>query len=387
MKKIVGLIFALMSLCAHAQQQQLSTRAAISLITCGPGQSEVFLAFGHSAIRVYDPENGIDYVYNYGVFDFNQPNFYINYTRGLLLFKLGVYLYPDFLNAYIEDNRWVHEQVLDLTPTQAQAIFNYLEWNALPENQTYRYDYFYNNCSSKVRDVFADVLGDSLRFDGAYITTTYTIRQLTDLYLTQQPWGDLGIDICLGLPMDKKATPYEYMFLPDYLESGFDHATIRGKDAWVPLVKSKQPFYPLRPGMVSKSPVHPWVALGGLLLAAIALSVYDVRSKRVSKWFDIMLFGLTGLVGTLLVLLWTVTDHQAAANNFNLLWALPPHLVVFVIYREKSAPFLKKYFRIVTFLMAFLLLIWFFLPQQLHFFLLPFVTALMVRAYLLYRKL
>ena len=100
-----------------------------------------------------------------------------------------------------------------------------------------------------------------------------------------------------------------------------------------------------------------------------------------------MLFGLTGLVGTLLVLLWTVTDHQAAANNFNLLWALPPHLVVFVIYREKSAPFLKKYFRIVTFLMAFLLLIWFFLPQQLHFFLLPFVTALMVRAYLLYRKL
>ena len=171
MKKIVGLIFALMSLCAHAQQQQLSTRAAISLITCGPGQSEVFLAFGHSAIRVYDPENGIDYVYNYGVFDFNQPNFYINYTRGLLLFKLGVYLYPDFLNAYIEDNRWVHEQVLNLTPTQAQAIFNYLEWNALPENQTYRYDYFYNNCSSKVRDVFADVLGDSLRFDGAYITT------------------------------------------------------------------------------------------------------------------------------------------------------------------------------------------------------------------------
>ena len=384
-KKLVLLILVLMSSVTDAQVPKLSTNTEISIITCAPGQAEVFLAFGHSAIRVYDPEYGIDYVYNYGVFDFNQPNFYLNYTKGNLLFKLGVYLYPDFLNAYLEDGRWVHEQVLDLSQSQMQAIFKYLEWNALPENQTYRYDYFYNNCSSKVRDVFAEVLNDSIKFDGSYITTNYTIRQLTDLYLTRQPWGDLGIDICLGLPMDKKATPYEYMFLPDYLESGFDHATIRKKEMWVPIVKTKKPFYPLRPETVSKSPIHPWVAFGGFLALTIILSVYDLRRKKNSKWYDIFLFGVTGLIGSLLVLLWTATDHQAAAYNFNLLWALPTHLLVFVIFRAKSASFLRKYFRGVTFLMALLLISWYFLPQQLPVFLLPFVVALMCRAFTLSR--
>lgn len=385
MEKPALLILLLMSWGANAQLQQLSANAEISIITCGPGEAEVFLAFGHSAIRVYDPEYGIDYVYNYGVFDFNQPNFYLNYTKGNLLFKLGVYRYPDFLNAYIEDGRWVHEQVLDLSQSHRQAIFKYLEWNALPENQTYRYDYFYNNCSSKVRDVFAEVLGDSIKFDGSHITTNYTIRQLTDLYLTQQPWGDLGIDICLGLPMDKKATPYEYMFLPDYLESGFDHATIKQKEVWVPIVKIKKPFYPPRPEIVLKSLIHPWVAFGGLLLLTIALSVYDFRRKKISKGFDILLFGVTGLIGSLLILLWTATDHQAAAYNFNILWALPTHLFVFAIFRTKSASFLRKYFLGVTFLMALLLITWYFLPQQLPVFLLPFVAALMCRAFTISR--
>ena len=384
-KKFVLLILVLMSSVADAQVPKLSANTEISIITCAPGQAEVFLAFGHSAIRVYDPEYGIDYVYNYGVFDFNQPNFYLNYTKGNLLFKLGVYLYPDFLNAYLEDGRWVHEQVLDLSQSQRQAIFKYLEWNALPENQTYRYDYFYNNCSSKVRDVFAEVLGDSIKFDGSYITTNYTIRQLTDLYLTQQPWGDLGIDICLGLPMDKKATPYEYMFLPDYLESGFDHATFRKKDIWVPIVKTKKPFYPPRPEIVLKSLIHPWVAFGGLLGLTIAISIYDLRRKKVSKGFDIVLFGVTGLIGSLLILLWIATDHQAAAYNFNILWALPTHLLVFAIFRVKSASFLRKYFLGVTFLMALLLISWYFLPQQLPVFLLPFVVALMCRAFTLSR--
>ena len=132
MKKVALLILLFASTGIYAQSIQLSPKAKISIITCGPGQEEVFLAFGHSAIRVYDSLNRIDFAYNYGVFDFNQPNFYINYTKGLLLFKLGVYYYSDFLNAYLDNGRWVHEQVLNLSATQTQAIFNYLENNALP---------------------------------------------------------------------------------------------------------------------------------------------------------------------------------------------------------------------------------------------------------------
>jgi len=386
MRNALLLILLFTSFGVSAQSIQLSSKARISIITCGPGQEEVFLAFGHSAIRVYDSLNSIDYAFNYGVFDFNQPNFYINYTKGLLLFKLGVYYYSDFLNAYVDDGRWVHEQILNLSPSQTQAIFNYLDHNAFPENQTYRYDYFYNNCSSKVRDVFAEVLGNSIKFDDKHITTNYTIRQLTDLYLTQQPWGDLGIDICLGMPMDKKAAPYEYMFLPDFLESGFDHATVMKENAWVPAVASKTSYDP-KPKSVEKSLIHPWVAFGTFFIIAAGLSIYDLRRRKVSKWFDILFFTINGIIGLLLVILWTATDHQAAAKNFNLLWALPTNLLVVLIYRERSAQFLKSYFSIVTLSSTLVVISWFFLPQQLHIFLLPLVAGLLFRAYTLSRLL
>src|SRR6478735_2399344 len=111
MKKVVLAIMMVLGLQATAQTLTLSPSAEISIITCGPWQGEVYSAFGHSAIRVYDPVNKLDDAYNYGVFDFNQPYFYLNYTRGLLLFSLGVYPYPDFVNIYIYYNRSVTEQV------------------------------------------------------------------------------------------------------------------------------------------------------------------------------------------------------------------------------------------------------------------------------------
>ncbi len=387
MKKWVALLSICIPLCALGQSLTLSPQAELSLITCGRGPEEVYSAFGHSAIRVVDPINGIDYAYNYGVFDFSQPNFYLNYTKGLLLFKLGVYAYPDFVNAYVYHNRWVTEQVLNFSQKQKQDVYNYLEWNALPENETYRYDYFYNNCANKVRDVFLQILNDSIRFDSSFITTDYTIRQLTDLYLTDQPWGDLGIDICLGLPMDKKATPYEYMFIPDYVASSFDHATIYRNGEEVPLVKQKNPVFVNSPKEVVKAPLSPWMAFAGFFALALGLSALDWKRQKASVWFDAILFSALGIVGVLLLLLWAATDHAAAAKNFNLLWALPTHLVVLGFVNKKTHPFLKKYFRGIALFTVLLLLTWGFLPQQMHPVLILLVGAIAVRAYVLSRWL
>lgn len=386
MRKLLAAILFFSFADASAQSMSLSPGAEISLITCGPGPEEVYSAFGHSAIRVFDPVNNIDFAYNYGVFDFSQPNFYLNYTRGLLLFKLGVYRYADFVNSYVYYNRWVSEKVLDLSASQKQDIYNYLEWNALPENETYRYDYFYNNCANKVRDVFANVLKDSIRFDGSYITTDYTVRQLTDLYLKDQPWGDLGIDICLGLPIDKKASAYEHMYLPDYLASSFDHATIRRNGEVAPLVKRTVPVFVNVPRPVP-GPIHPWWVFGGFLALTLSLSIFDWKRKKVSILFDALLFGVLGIVGVLLVVLWAATDHKAAAQNFNLLWALPTHIVIFSAMTRKARPFLRKYFTGVAVLTLLLLVGWFLLPQQLSVFLLPFVAALAIRAYVMSRWL
>jgi len=382
MKKILGVLVFLCTT-SGLEAQKLSERATISVITCGPHHDVSFLGFGHSAFRVNDPQTGIDYAFNYGIFDFDRPDFVVNFALGNNIYMLGVQDFPRFQDSYIEDNRYIHEQVLNLTLEQKQKVFDYLVWNAAPENREYPYDYFYDNCATKIRDVVIKSLGSDVSFDGSYITTNYSIRELTDFYLKPFPWLDLGIDVCLGLPMDKKATPYEYMFLPDYVESGFDHAVVKSDSALTPLVKEKIIIYSEQPEESSFSFTHPLLVFGLLLLLTLVLCVKDFYKKKLSNWFDVILFGLTGLIGVLLLLLWFFTDHKAAAYNFNLLWALPTHVVAVVAFIGKKR-WLINYFLAVFLLETIVLLFWWALPQQLNTSLIPVVIILLLRALLQY---
>ncbi|HNP17923.1 MAG TPA: DUF4105 domain-containing protein [Fulvivirga sp.] len=365
-------------------QITLSPQAEIHVLTCGPYQGELYSAFGHSAIRVHDPINQLDLLYNYGVFDFNQPNFYLNFTRGNLNYKLAVMDYPRFRDYYIYYNRYIHEQVLNLNQGQKQKLFEFLQWNMLPENQYYRYDYFYDNCATRVRDALISTFGDSIHFDGSYIKTDYTIRDLTEIYLQDQRWGDLGIDICLGLPMDKKATPFMYMFLPDYIESGFNHATLANDSTTVPLVKNTIITYESKPEANSDSLPSPLKTFSVLLLLGIVLTFIGWKKKKAFMLFDIILFTLIGLIGWLLFLLWVATDHHAAANNMNLLWALPFHFPAALLLLKKSYHhWLRKYFMAIAVLSGLLLIFWGILPQQLNYSLIPIVLLLGLRAFFL----
>lgn len=381
MTKLLALLIVASTLCYG--QTKLSDKAQISVITCGPWQGAVYTAFGHSAFRVNDPANGIDYAYNYGVFDFDQPNFYINFARGHNYYMLGVHDYRQFEASYIRHNRYIHEQVLNLTPAETQKLYDFLEWNALPENQYYLYDYFYDNCATKLPEVVTKVFGDSVRFDGSHITTDYSIRELTDLYLQHQPWGDLGIDIGLGLPMDKKASPYEYMFLPDYVEAGFANATITRNGSVYPLVKERVSIYESRDEDIPKTFFHPLLVFGLFFLLTSVISYLDIKRGKLSNYFDITLFTIVGFLGLSLLLLWLATDHRAAARNLNLLWALPTHLIAVFAF-IKNPKWLEKYFLAVAVLSVLLLLMWGILPQKLHYSLIPLVASLGLRSYTQY---
>ena len=378
MRQLHFLILFIITACSYAQTQ-LSDKAKISVITFGPSQDELYAAFGHSAVRVYDPTINLDLAYNYGMFDFNQPNFYLNFTRGHLLYKLGISSYPRMRDIYLYYNRWIHEQVLNLNPEQTQKVFEFLQWNAQPENRDYLYDYFYDNCATRIRDMFEKTLPDKIVFDGTFITSNYTIRDLTDIYLKHQPWGDLGIDICLGLPMDKKAALYEYMFLPDYIESSFHHATIATDSGSVSLVTDTIVTNPEQAQEITRSAPHPWIVFGIVLFAVAGMTFIDYKRKKTSRWLDAILFGATGLIGCLLFLLWVATDHKAAATNFNLLWALPTNMVAIVMLFGNRNELLKKYFGAASILTILLLIGWFFLPQQLNLFLIPIIVALGIR--------
>jgi hypothetical protein len=273
---------------------------------------------------------------------------------------------------------------LDLTPAQTQKLFDFLQWNALPENENYRYDYFYNNCATKIRDVVAEVFAGDVQFHSPRIDTHYSIRALTDIYIKkQQPWGDLGIDICLGLPMDKEASPYEYMFLPDYIEAGFDHATIKRDSVAIPLIKKT-----IRMGNHvaddKASTIQPIHCFGAFALLGIVLSLIDWRRKKISMWFDVSWLIATGLIGLLLTFLWLFTDHAAAAKNYNLLWAIPFNLVA-AIALFPNPRWLKHYFLGLMIIEVLTLITYGLLPQDLHDALIPLILTFAIRSFVQYR--
>jgi hypothetical protein len=381
MKKL--LLFLLLPLLSFGQLE-LSDKAEISLITCGASQAELYSAFGHSAVRVFDPVQRLDIIYNYGVFNFDQPNFYLNFTRGNLLYTLSVSYFASFKANYIAENRFIHEQILNLDSIQKQKYFDFLQWNAQAENAEYFYDYFYDNCATRVRDGLIEALGnDVLSIDSNYADRGKSIRDLCDIYLKQQRWGDLGIDICLGLPMDKKASTWEYMFLPDYLENAFAQAKLHSAEGGEkPLVKSHSALYTPEYQVVEQPILGPFLAFAIVLLLTIFITMWSYAQPRKARYFDGFLFLVTGLIGLLLVVLWFFTNHTAAANNYNILIFLPSHLILATaLLKRRWSGLVRKLLQFIPYYYALLIALWIWLPQDLHLAFLPLCAAFILRAW------
>lgn len=362
---------------------QLTPGSNVSLITVGPGQ-EVFTAFGHSALRISDPDLGIDYIYNYGTFSFND-GFYWRFTKGELNFWLStVPFYQEFYSWTVLENRTVTQQVLNLSSRQKNELFRYLETNALPENQVYRYDYFYDNCSNRIDTALKTVLGDSVIFSPESVakkqnTTEASIRQLTHSYLLQEPWGELGIETCLGIDMDKKITAEQFKFLPDYLMWNYDEAKLNVKGASKPLVKERAVLFQALNNSSSQNPFSPMIIFSFVLGMAFLFSVPIIHKTRFARVFDFALFFTTGAVGVLILFLWFFTTHHSRMN-LNILWAIPANLVVsFLLLSKKYSPNLPNYYFAYGSLLILTLALWNILPQQLNYAYLPVCFALLVR--------
>ena len=265
-------------------QQNLSDEASVSVITCGPG-SELYTTFGHSAFRIYDPILGIDKIYNYGTFDFNAPNFYLNFAKGKLTYKLSEEDFRRFLWIYNYENRWVKGQTLNLEKSDVQAVFNFLENNAKPKNSSYQYDFFYDNCSTKIEEVIKTVLKDKVTFSNSHIETNKTHRDLIDDYTKTQKWGKFGIDLALGSVIDKKATKNEYKFLPDYIYKAFDNALIYNGN---PLVKKNITFLKEQKSEKSFSIYNPTLLILIVAFIIMLFTYKDYKSKKRTKFLDLI---------------------------------------------------------------------------------------------------
>ena len=397
-------------------QIELSAKAELSVITCGPGTEELYASFGHSAFRVLDIPNKIDRVYNYGTFDFNTPNFYTKFAQGKLLYQLRAYDFGRFLQSYHQENRWVKGQVLDLTREEVQRVFDFLENNALPENRSYKYDFFYDNCSTKLYEVLETVLGDRLIFDNEFEKDDLSHRDLISMYTYNQPWGDFGIDLALGAGIDREATAKEYMFLPDYVfeaftcieiadpregelegaevgrtaeksanvgQSGRESASQSGREGSdepfnsKPIVKRTEEVLLSYKETNEDESFTPLQAGGIFLLLILLVTFFDHRKGRRSRIFDGVLFITTGLTGVILLLLWFATDHTATANNFNVLWAFAPNLL-FAFFLQKKPRVSYWYMFTLLLLLDVLVGLWIFQIQVFHMAMIPILAGLYV---------
>ena len=386
LKKYFLLVLLITSGITQAQFGSLSPAAEISIITIGQG-TELYDKFGHSAFRINDPLSGVDVAFNYGVYDFNTPNFYTKFAQGKLLYELRVENYQPFYQRYVYENRWIKEQVLNLTDIEKQDISDFLWKNALPENKKYKYDFFFDNCATKIRDVLRIVLGDKLEYKNDYLEDKLSFRDLIQQNLVANTWGSLGIDIALGAVIDRDAKPIEYQFLPNYIFEGNSNAVVTRDNISEPLVLSSKVVFQNKPTPVQNNfLLTPLFILGIVALIIIIITYQDFKKKTRSRFLDFFIFLFTGLLGVFLLLLWFATDHTATANNYNLLWAFPLSLpLIFAIVKIKAPNYLKRFVLLLVLLLALLTIHWITGVQVFGIGLAPLLIALALRyLYLIY---
>lgn len=323
MPRLAGLLAGILLFFAlPARAQQPAARLRISLLTCGVGE-ELYASFGHAGLRVVDSAAGTDVVYNYGTFNGFEENFELKFMRGKLLYYLTVERFQDFMPTYVQEGRSVWEQQLNITSAQAQAIVGFLETNLLPQNRAYKYDFLYDNCATRLRDILPSVLGAAYE-QGPVLTygTCTTFRQTIDQYLADKHWERYGIDLLLGNPIDRCMDDRTAQYLPDNLRLSLAGATINGQPAAedpVQLLPSRRPATPVGPN-------GPLFLNLGILVLAVVLGLVP-RTRPAARSFARLLFVVTGLLGCLIVVMWSATDHQACRPNWNLLWSFPPNLI------------------------------------------------------------
>jgi hypothetical protein len=326
MKRLLLAFTLLVSLFARAQNNgnyaaEITTGKRISLITCGPGYQEIYEVFGHTAIRVTDSASHMDIVYNYGTFNGFEESFELKFMRGKLPYYLSVALFSDFMMEYVERHRTVYEQVLHFTPEQQKAFLNYLSWNAEPENRQYKYDFFFDNCATRIRDLYPKTLGNSFKFSPVLPSgSRLTFRDIINRYFYYTLWERFGINILLGSKIDKVMTDSDIMFLPDYLSKGVANSSSAAG------VLTGQPVEILPGNSNPPVPVNQPFLLTTVIALLTVAGLTIPRLRLLGRIMTTTLLLVTGLLGCLIIVMWFFTDHQGCSNNFNILWALPTNL-------------------------------------------------------------
>lgn len=375
------LISLLICLQLKVSAEQDSSALRISLLTCTPG-AELYSIFGHNALRIVDSAAGTDIVYNYGTFNFSDPDFYTKFVRGKLMYFLSQSAYPDFIFEYSYFKRGVVEQVLALSGEEKKALQQFMFNNVREENRYYKYDFLYDNCTTRLRDIIFRKHTHHPLQPKVFTTFGRTFRDHLHGYLdrAEMHWTALGIDMLLGVGADKPMDAMEAMFLPDYLAKGVSLGTFTGKT----LIREEKIALADAQPAVRPAPFWQKPLFGISLFCLLLLLPSLVQHKKTQLLADNVLFITTGLLGLLLLFMWVGTDHQSFSKNLNLVWAMPVNIVIAFI-RNKNSVYLKKFFNVYSVLLIMLMAVGLLYSGLINYALFPLLILLSFRSWMLSR--
>lgn len=314
----------------------------ISILTCSPGD-ELYSTFGHTALRVKDRNGSSDFVYNFGLFDFSTPNFYMKFIRGRLNYMLGIQLYRDFIMQYRWENKMVEEQVLSLSSEQKVKLLSKLNNLYLPQNRYYLYEFLTKNCTSQVRDIVYEII--SVTAPDLNSLTGLSYRDNLNFYITG--WTKFGINVILGSGVDRKITYFQEMFLPNNLRDGLSSTVVNG----IPFVEKHRVILEVDQLKVDKSSISITKVLSPMLLSGLMLilSIFYFIKKRPSAHFNQIVILISSLVGFFLITVIAISDHTELYYNYNLLF-LNPSFIFVVIASYKNWIKLERVFSALSIL-------------------------------------
>jgi hypothetical protein len=366
-------------------QPPLSDSAKISLMTCAPWSGAVYALYGHTAVWVKDDSTHTDVVFNYGFFDSSQPNFIYHFVRGETDYVLGVTSFEDFISEYRSKGVSVWEQPLNLSQGEKQTLWKALYINSLPENRSYRYNFLYDNCATRPRDMVEQYVEGKIIYPKTADNQTY--RNLLHECLHPYPWMEFGIDLIIGAPADRKIDERDKMFLPEYLKRAFEGAIVEKNDTLrYPLVQQTRVILTSNnAAKVSEYSIFtPLNMAFALLLITLLLSIIQINNINngfLIKVFDTLLFGMVGLGGTIVFFLMYFSEHPATNPNWNFVWLNIISLLIAVLFWIKSAEKVVHIYHFINFAaLTLFLFFWWLIPQQLPVASIPISLCLWVRS-------
>lgn len=357
----------------------------ISFITCHAG-SNIYELCGHSALRIQ--YNGQDIAVNYGLFDFNSPNFVYRFVKGETDYRVGAYPFNRFLRQYTHENRRIVEQELNLTPSQALKLVELLYINLLPQNCIYRYNYVKDNCATRPIDMIERAVGDSILFANQPISdiVKHTFRNEMRHFHKNYPWYQFGIDLALGSGIDYEITPRESGFAPEQLEKLLSNATIPDSTGnRIALVKSTNILNIGNPDGAQLPPTKwyftPIFCFSILFILTLTITIRDFKRKKITKWLDCILFSSFGLLGCILTFLIFVSTHEATSPNYLYVWLNPLCFVAGLLIWLKKCNKILYFYHFANFV-ALLLLIttWHWLGQSANIAFVPLILCSLIRS-------